>query len=355
MDRKLYNKKSSFISQIMSGIKCGLYASGDKLPSERILCESFAVSRTTVREAIQELIETGILNRNGRGAFISERALKFIESGKKQAKLQLAFVMPAILLENPIYRIIFNTVLNNVGDSVNISVIFIDNYIKENIELLNGKDFVLIMSDKYDDFYIEQIQKRCKSVVLINSQNPSFNYIVPDNYAGGRIMAQHFYENNHVNIGAVYIGSDKASEFSTRFSGAQDFFNEHNIFMKSAPAHFTEKINRSTVYQQAFEYLYKLDHGITGILCFKDEVALEMYEVFESKNLKVPRDISVIGFDDQLYSSFVEPALTTVRYPVEAIGLEVVEAVNAALHGREVSIQKAIVPTLLKRDTVRMI
>lgn len=61
-------------SQLLGAIKRGEYAPGDKLPSERILCESFGVSRVSVREALAGLAATGLIDvRQGSGAFVRRR------------------------------------------------------------------------------------------------------------------------------------------------------------------------------------------------------------------------------------------------------------------------------------------
>ena len=354
MNNQLKNKKSSFIAKILNDVKCGLYAGGDKLPSERKLCDTFAVSRTTVREVLGELLAAGILERHGRNALISDSALRLIENNVRQANLHLAFIMPAAQLENPIIRIIFNTIIANIGDAISMKVVFLERYLSENMSCLNNVDLAIVAGDWYDDFGLDAIRRQCQELILVNAHHERYNYIIPDNYAGGRLMAQLLYENHHVSVGTVYLAGDRIDEFAERYNGARDFFNEHDIVMKSSPATLATKSEfPSIIYHQAFEYLYKQDPNLTSILCFKDEIALVLYELLEARKIRIPDDISIIGFDDQLYSSFVSPALTTVRYPVESIGLEVVNAINRMYREGSVGIQKAVVPTLLKRDSVK--
>lgn len=61
-------------NQLLSAINWGEYPPGSKLPSERILCEAFGVSRVSVREALAGLVATGLIEvRQGQGAFVRSR------------------------------------------------------------------------------------------------------------------------------------------------------------------------------------------------------------------------------------------------------------------------------------------
>lgn len=80
-----------------------------------------------------------------------------------------------------------------------------------------------------------------------------------------------------------------------------------------------------------------------------------MYSQLLRLGLRVPDDISVIGFDDQYYAQFCTPPLTTVKYPAEAMGKLLADSLNSFLKNGEVQIQKTIMPILIKRQSVRKI
>ena len=56
-------------------------------------------------------------------------------------------------------------------------------------------------------------------------------------------------------------------------------------------------------------------HNPTALLCFSDETALQMIRELQARGLAVPRDVSVVGFDDLKSSALMSPAMTTVRLP----------------------------------------
>jgi alanine racemase len=76
-----------------------------------------------------------------------------------------------------------------------------------------------------------------------------------------------------------------------------------------------------------------LDASVTAIVCANDLMALGAVRAIQSRGLKVPEQVSVIGYDDSLLISFTQPPLTTVRQPVRAMGEAAVRALLDELHG----------------------
>jgi LacI family repressor for deo operon, udp, cdd, tsx, nupC, and nupG len=76
-----------------------------------------------------------------------------------------------------------------------------------------------------------------------------------------------------------------------------------------------------------------LDRGCTGIVCGSDLMALGVIRAARSRGLAVPRDISVVGFDDSPLMAFTDPPLTTVRQPVAAMSTAAVRALLEEIAG----------------------
>ncbi|MFD8570275.1 LacI family DNA-binding transcriptional regulator [Streptomyces sp. NPDC059639] len=73
--------------------------------------------------------------------------------------------------------------------------------------------------------------------------------------------------------------------------------------------------------------------GITGIICASDPLALGAVRAARRAGRSVPRDISVVGYDDSAFMNCTEPPLTTVRQPIEAMGRAAVELLVAQIQG----------------------
>jgi alanine racemase len=74
-----------------------------------------------------------------------------------------------------------------------------------------------------------------------------------------------------------------------------------------------------------------LDAGATGFVCGSDLMALGVVRAARSRGLDVPRDISVVGYDDSPLMAFVDPPLSTVRQPIAEMGAAAVHALVDAI------------------------
>ncbi len=96
-----------------------------------------------------------------------------------------------------------------------------------------------------------------------------------------------------------------------------------------------------------------LKQGVTAILCANDQMALGVYEYAYSVGIKIPDELSVIGFDDSLFSTLVLPQLTTVHLPLDEMAAYTVENFLRHLNGdNTVREPKAINPKLIIRNSV---
>ncbi|MCC0576146.1 MULTISPECIES: LacI family DNA-binding transcriptional regulator [Streptomyces] len=79
-----------------------------------------------------------------------------------------------------------------------------------------------------------------------------------------------------------------------------------------------------------------LDRGVTGVVCASDPLALGAVRAVRRRGLRVPDDVSVVGYDDSAFMTCTEPPLTTVRQPIEAMGRAAVELLAAQIQGSAV-------------------
>lgn len=77
--------------------------------------------------------------------------------------------------------------------------------------------------------------------------------------------------------------------------------------------------------------------GITGIICASDPLALGAVRAARREGLRVPDDISVVGYDDSAFMNCTEPPLTTMRQPIEAMGRAAVELLVTQIQGGSVT------------------
>ncbi|MEV5506926.1 LacI family DNA-binding transcriptional regulator [Streptomyces orinoci] len=92
-----------------------------------------------------------------------------------------------------------------------------------------------------------------------------------------------------------------------------------------------------------------LDRGATAVVCASDMMALGVIREARRRGLQVPRDVSVVGFDDSPLIAFTDPPLTTIRQPVQSMGQAAVRALleeiggESAAHGEFVFLPELVV------------
>ena len=102
----------------------------------------------------------------------------------------------------------------------------------------------------------------------------------------------------------------------------------------------------------AAEQFLKLEQRPTAIFAASDEMALEMIAVFLENDVKIPDDISLVGFDDNPACLFGSVALTTIRQPLFQMAEDAVRQLNAMMTGRAKERVKVILPPdLVIRDS----
>ena len=346
------DKVESIRERLIYEIGAGVFKASDKFPGERVLAQKYAVSRNTVRQALIELEDSGIIDRIPcSGAYISTKALEKIAKRHSNYTTKVALLLPPDQVPNPIIQKIFTVFKDELASEIKIDVIFVENDIKS----ISAKlDFDIGIVFAVNDLkLLNDLRQRVKHLILLNNINPEFNYIAPDNYSSGRLVAEYLIENGHKRIGGLcYNDKDPNSDFFARMRGAKDVFDESGIEFNPhlvKPDFFFKKKIQNEIHSAIVK------ENFTAYIGGCDRLAIELYIALNGGGKSIPEDVSVIGFDDQFYAAFTSPPLTTIKYPIEAIGIKLANTAKQFMQTGECFLQEQFIPVLLKRDSVKNI
>lgn len=132
-----------------------------------------------------------------------------------------------------------------------------------------------------------------------------------NNEEGGYLAARHLIELGHKKIGCI-AGNEYAKDSSERLAGFKKGLKESGIELEDAMVvHGNYTLESGS---KCAEYLLKKD--ITAIFAFNDMMALGTMQAARGKRIDIPGKISLIGFDDILFSKFFPVSLTTISQPI---------------------------------------
>ncbi|MEQ9438729.1 MAG: LacI family DNA-binding transcriptional regulator [Cyclobacteriaceae bacterium] len=145
---------------------------------------------------------------------------------------------------------------------------------------------------------------RCHQILLNDKQ-------------GAYLATQHLFDMGCRSI-AHLAGPKDASNARHRIEGYQSALNANGLPFD--PALITHSDFRITNSNDAIRYLLERDPLPDGIFVVNDEMALGCMHLASEKGLDIPHQLAIIGFDDEVYSQYFRPSLSTVRSPVQEMG-----------------------------------
>lgn len=212
-----------------------------------------------------------------------------------------------------------------------------------------------IVSSPVENRLYDEISTNPPAIPLVHIRNqPDSNLpsVRIDQTAGERLATGHLLEMGHRQIAEI-SGPLKFHEARARHESFLATLAAHQL----APAACVEAKEwmPSDGYEAAKELL-ALNVPFTALVVSNDYLALGAILALTEHGLRVPEDISVIGFDDAPESAYFIPPLTTVRQDYEALGQQSIQYLIDLINNPETSVhQRVLAPRLIKRKSVRSI
>ena len=173
---------------------------------------------------------------------------------------------------------------------------------------------------------------------------PGFPYAFIDEYAAGREATEHLLKLGHPTV--HHLGLFPLSQFSGRYQGWKDALTDAGI----APPPVLEASRApGSGYDQGLRIASAPD--ITAVFCSNDGLAVAALRALLEKGIRVPQDVSIVGWDNQPFSEFTWPALTTVAPDYKGLGSRAFGLLQQSLSVTEVIRDSTAVPRLLKRES----
>ena len=198
---------------------------------------------------------------------------------------------------------------------------------EEAAALMDGRsDGALVLRD-FKDPLLDELQSRQFPMVLFFSRSVDGNvsFVDSDNYSGGVMATNHLIDLGHRRI-AMVTGSRGSVASNDRQQGYRQALQLANIEFDDQL--IKEHRTPDSVDQSLVDWVH--DTMPTGLVCWSDDVAFACMKTLSQAGIKVPNDISIVGFDSSEACERVTPQLTSVRQPVLEIARSAAQTLIAA-------------------------
>jgi LacI family transcriptional regulator len=210
---------------------------------------------------------------------------------------------------------------------------------------------IVLMIAEFDEALIDVAQRKKTSIVFhdLGAVGEKMSNVILDYAAGIDEAVEHLVSLGHKNIAHI-SGSHEIHSGRVRERAFTDSIKKH--LSKSPAPKIYEGNFRFEGGRFAARQILAEKNRPTAVVVANDLMALGAMQEFKAAGLKIPEDISIVGFDDIAFASLADPPLTTVCSPRVEIGRRAVEALMTTIEKPHQPGVEVKIPTyLIKRDS----
>jgi len=185
-----------------------------------------------------------------------------------------------------------------------------------------------------------------------HTENPDIDCVDVDNTFGAKKITQLLLENGHRHIAMINVDEDKDYTVD-RAAGFRLALEELGIDPESCPKIAAE--NNANGGYGAMRRILAEYPLCTGVFCASDTLAIGAANAIVKMGMKIPADISLVGFDGLGHDLLVRPNVTTVHQPVYEIGKRLAETLISRLNGSGERVKELVQPELILRESVSQV
>ncbi|TXK85082.1 LacI family DNA-binding transcriptional regulator [Paenibacillus sp. N3.4] len=229
-----------------------------------------------------------------------------------------------------------------------------DEKVERYLSLLQQKsvDGIIIGTGVKNRELLNPLFEKSIPTILIARDMPSLDLqtVLVDDYSGGAIAARHLIELGHKAL-AVLAENPKVSSSRERIRGFSETLVQAGIELQESWIQTCREDLVKDGKCKAIEILQNTKRP-TALFCCNDLLAIGALQAAKELGLKVPKQLSIVGFDNTILASVTDPPLTTVSQPTELMGKMAVDLLIEQLKTKTISNPRKILPPeLYVRDS----
>ncbi len=339
-------------------IKSGELKPGERVPTQTDQAQNYGVSLITIKKAMTDLVNRGILySRIGKGTFVA-RSPKLVSHTTSPS---IGLVLRE--LKNPFFSLVVDSIEEKTSE-IGYNLLLTKSSSREEKEELQISHFLdigvsgMIIASMGHHHQatkgILQLQRDKFPLVMVSYvQNEDISYIGTDHVYGAQIATEHLINLGYKRIG--YINSEKGDVLGTlRQQGYERALKDNGYPIDNEIIYPLPLEGFWNQYQAGYQLglqLPKLHSRPDAIFAFNDLSALGFEQAVLTQGLRVPEDVAIVGFDDIERNLYAPVPLTTVHPPTSKIGTLAVETLLRMIGGDDSVTRTFLRPRLVIRES----
>ncbi len=340
-------------TRILSLINQGRYQPGDRIPGEPEIADLLGVSRMTVNKAVLSLVAEGWLRREqGSGTYVSEKSE---ERTIRRVAAIIAYETEGALVDHYYGTLYWSLYKAFEEKQIGLDPIWYSSHDDMAKFKASDADAVIAISPSealLDDLI--EIRRSGVPVVILGAswRYTGFDSIDSDNRLGAALAVNHLVDLGHKRIG--FLGAVPTdSNTIDRINGFQSAIKARRLKVDRSLMFMCDlSFELDSANEERLVQLLKSEERPTAFFVAGAKLAMIVLGIAHGIGLQVPRDLSVIAYDDPEWLRLSVPPLTTIRQPLEAMAKAAADAVIESLRtGDPRSSMRLFDPSFVNRES----
>ena len=346
-------KKTNIVIQYLEQqLANGSLRPGDKLMTEQTLMDKLDVSRVTVRRALEAMADQGRVEHvRGRGCFV-----------KAEQKTSRPGTIPFILAHDDTLSRVLD-IYKGAQDYLKARdcqvILAVSHYdiAYECQQVLDffkkGHRFMIVLSNSGSDsmdFYFDLMQKGASFVFVDKKpQDLPCDFIRSDNFTGGFLAARHLIEQGHRRIAVCsHEMPHQSLSIADRIAGYRFALKKYGVPFREDSLHFAYGVGIEAM----TESLLRQDEMPTALFCLNDIIAMHTYNALVNRGIRIPEQMSIIGFDNLSITADHVPSLSTIGQDFYGMGYRAAKVIYHRIQAQKQPFFDCALPVeLIVRDS----
>ncbi len=355
-------KYQVIIEDIKSKILSGDYSIGEQIPTESVMQETYGVSRHTVRKAILELSNEGFLrSEKGSGTYVSNQYQSKASGASANKTIGVIttyisdYIFPSIIrgIESRLNKDNYSLLLASTNNDVEQE--------KKALEMMlsYGVDGLIVEPTKSNLYnpnisYYLSFKEQDVPFTMINAYYEELEvpFFCLDDVQSSYLATNELISKGHTQIGLIAKMDDLQGKY--RMKGYIKALGDAKL--RFQPEHILS-FNTETkldLYANLKEFLTENQDEMTALVCYNDEVGLEVVNVCRQLGISIPDKLSIIGQDNSYIAKNATINLTTLTHPQEQMGHDAADWIIKKLQGKkELPNETYYQPVLVEGETIK--